>query len=146
VTDKLHYSGPRRRPTIRVATVQKTVKLPDPVNDKLRQYCFTQRISQQDAMILAVERYLEKHAVAPTVESQDDSLMIPMFLPRQQEKKWRQALGVLDDRERRIFEARRLAGVQTTLQKLGDEFGITRERVRQIEACAFEKIRNHTDK
>jgi RNA polymerase sigma-32 factor len=44
-------------------------------------------------------------------------------------------------RERRIFEARRLADEPITLDALAAEFGISRERVRQIEARAFDKVR-----
>jgi RNA polymerase sigma-32 factor len=50
------------------------------------------------------------------------------------------ALSVLNDRERRIFEARRLAEDPVTLEELADEFGVSRERVRQIEVRAFEKV------
>jgi RNA polymerase sigma-32 factor len=50
------------------------------------------------------------------------------------------ALGVLNDRERRIFEARRLAEEPVTLEELAEEFGVSRERVRQIEVRAFEKV------
>jgi RNA polymerase sigma-32 factor len=50
------------------------------------------------------------------------------------------ALSVLNDRERRIFEARRLADEPVTLEDLADEFGVSRERVRQIEVRAFEKV------
>jgi RNA polymerase sigma-32 factor len=50
------------------------------------------------------------------------------------------ALSVLNDRERRIFEARRLADDPVTLEDLADEFGVSRERVRQIEVRAFEKV------
>ncbi len=50
------------------------------------------------------------------------------------------ALFVLDNRERRIFEARRLAENPITLEELADEFGVSRERVRQIGVCAFEKV------
>jgi RNA polymerase sigma-32 factor len=53
-----------------------------------------------------------------------------------------EALGVLNDRERRIFEARRLADEPITLEELADEFGVSRERVRQIEVRAFEKVQN----
>jgi RNA polymerase sigma-32 factor len=52
----------------------------------------------------------------------------------------RGALAVLNDRERRIFEARRLQDDPITLEELSEEFGISRERVRQIEVRAFEKI------
>jgi RNA polymerase sigma-32 factor len=51
-----------------------------------------------------------------------------------------QALSVLNERERRIFEARRLADNPITLEELADEFGVSRERVRQIEVRAFEKV------
>lgn len=50
------------------------------------------------------------------------------------------ALSVLNDRERRIFEARRLAEDPVTLEELAAEFGVSRERVRQIEVRAFEKV------
>jgi RNA polymerase sigma-32 factor len=50
------------------------------------------------------------------------------------------ALGVLNERERRIFEARRLADDPITLEELAEEFGVSRERVRQIEVRAFEKV------
>ncbi|HZS64346.1 MAG TPA: RNA polymerase sigma factor RpoH [Xanthobacteraceae bacterium] len=51
-----------------------------------------------------------------------------------------QALDVLNERERRIFEARRLAEDPITLEELASEFGVSRERVRQIEVRAFEKV------
>jgi len=51
-----------------------------------------------------------------------------------------EALSVLNDRERRIFEARRLADEPVTLEELAEEFGVSRERVRQIEVRAFEKL------
>jgi RNA polymerase sigma-32 factor len=50
------------------------------------------------------------------------------------------ALTVLNERERRIFEARRLAEDPITLEDLAAEFGVSRERVRQIEVRAFEKV------
>jgi RNA polymerase sigma-32 factor len=50
------------------------------------------------------------------------------------------ALSVLNERERRIFEARRLADDPITLEELAEEFGVSRERVRQIEVRAFEKV------
>jgi RNA polymerase sigma-32 factor len=50
------------------------------------------------------------------------------------------ALSTLNDREKRIFEARRLAEDPATLEDLSAEFGVSRERIRQIEVRAFEKI------
>ena len=50
------------------------------------------------------------------------------------------ALSVLNARERRIFEARRLAEDPMTLEDLAAEFGVSRARGRQIEVRAFEKV------
>jgi RNA polymerase sigma-32 factor len=50
------------------------------------------------------------------------------------------AMGSLTDREKRIFEARRLSEDPATLEDLSAEFGVSRERVRQIEVRAFEKV------
>jgi RNA polymerase sigma-32 factor len=52
------------------------------------------------------------------------------------------ALEVLNPRERRIFEARRLSDEPVTLEDLSEEFGVSRERVRQIEVRAFEKVQS----
>ncbi|WP_018267069.1 MULTISPECIES: RNA polymerase sigma factor RpoH [Methylosinus] len=54
----------------------------------------------------------------------------------------RGALTVLNPRERRIFEARRLSDDPVTLEDLSEEFGVSRERVRQIEVRAFEKVQS----
>jgi RNA polymerase sigma-32 factor len=52
----------------------------------------------------------------------------------------RESLDVLNDRERRIFEMRRLSDDPMTLEELSQEFGVSRERIRQIEVRAFEKV------
>jgi RNA polymerase sigma-32 factor len=52
------------------------------------------------------------------------------------------ALFVLNDRERRIFETRRLSEDPITLAELAEEFSVSRERVRQIEVSALEKVQN----
>jgi RNA polymerase sigma-32 factor len=75
----------------------------------------------------------------------DDSTNQETTLVEQQESgnrlsALRQALSVLNERERRIFEARRLSDDPVTLEELSGEFGISRERVRQIEVRAFEKV------
>ena len=53
----------------------------------------------------------------------------------------RDALGVLNERELSIIEQRRLAEEGATLESLGEKLGISKERVRQIESRAMEKLR-----
>jgi RNA polymerase sigma-32 factor len=77
----------------------------------------------------------------------DDSPSQEAVLAREEEGQnrlaaLRDALGVLNPRERRIFEARRLAEDPITLEDLSSEFGVSRERVRQIEVRAFEKVQD----
>ncbi len=57
----------------------------------------------------------------------------------------REILGDLSLKERKIIEMRcgLLDGITHTLEEVGKEFGVTRERIRQIEAKAHEKIRQH---
>lgn len=50
------------------------------------------------------------------------------------------AMGVLNEREAKIFEARRLSETPQTLEELSQEHGVSRERIRQIEVRAFEKV------
>ncbi|KEC55304.1 RNA polymerase sigma factor RpoH [Bartonella koehlerae] len=52
------------------------------------------------------------------------------------------ALDNLNEREKRIFKARRLSDIPLTLEELSAEFNISRERVRQIEMRAFEKVQS----
>jgi RNA polymerase sigma-32 factor len=56
------------------------------------------------------------------------------------------AIEVLNGRERRIFEARHLVDQPLTLEELALEFNVSRERIRQIETRAFEKVRKATRK
>jgi RNA polymerase sigma-32 factor len=51
-----------------------------------------------------------------------------------------EAMEKLTDRERKVFEARRLQDEPATLEDLSQEFGVSRERIRQIEVRAFEKV------
>jgi RNA polymerase sigma-32 factor len=54
------------------------------------------------------------------------------------------ALSVLNERERRVFGARRLVDNPVTLKELADQLGVSRERVRQIEERAFKKLQKAT--
>src|SRR6266404_1282004 len=90
------------------------------------------------------------HNDGETGEWQDhlvDQSPSPEAIVVEQDEKDRQlkalvaAIDVLDDRERRIFEARRLVDEPLTLEDLAAKFNVSRERIRQIEARAFEKVR-----
>jgi RNA polymerase sigma-32 factor len=52
-------------------------------------------------------------------------------------------MGQLDIRERHILSQRKLIDTPLTLDELSKEYGISRERVRQIEVRAFEKLQKH---
>ena len=72
-------------------------------------------------------------------DTQEDTLV------QSQESKLRlgllsEAMEKLTDRERRVFEERRLKDDPATLEDLSQEFGVSRERIRQIEVRAFEKV------
>ena len=56
------------------------------------------------------------------------------------------AMSMLNDREKRVFEARRLQDDPATLEDLSTEFGVSRERIRQIEVRAFEKVQKAVQK
>ena len=56
------------------------------------------------------------------------------------------AMDGLNERERRIFTARRLADDPLTLEELSTEFNVSRERIRQIEVRAFEKVQKAVQK
>ncbi|MDJ0793070.1 MAG: RNA polymerase sigma factor RpoH [Woeseiaceae bacterium] len=57
-------------------------------------------------------------------------------------QRMRSALNILDDRARHIIEARWLTENKMTLHELADEYGISAERIRQLEANAIKKLRN----
>jgi RNA polymerase sigma-32 factor len=52
------------------------------------------------------------------------------------------ALEILDDRSRRILEQRWLTEKKMTLHQLADEYGVSAERIRQLESNAIKKLRN----
>ena len=53
-----------------------------------------------------------------------------------------QAMGALNDRERDILTKRRLTEPSVTLEDLSTAYGVSRERIRQIEVRAFEKLQD----
>lgn len=66
-------------------------------------------------------------------------------ISRENKRKLEEAIGLLNDREKAIFVARRLQEDSNTptLEELSHNFGISRERVRQLEERAFKKVQQH---
>ena len=101
--------------------IPKTVSLSDEINDEGDQ--LIDIIVNKDA--LDPEKYLD---------NEDD-----------RKKHVRQALSILDDKEREIIEKYfGLNGVQSNLEDLGEEFGCTKERIRQLKEKAMKKLRNES--
>ena len=78
----------------------------------------------------------------------DSSMDQELKISQQQELKQRKSLleesmHILNDREKEIFHARRLEEDTSTLDELSKKHKISRERIRQIENKAFEKIQKH---
>ncbi len=58
----------------------------------------------------------------------------------------REAMGGLSDRERFIVHERKLRETARTLESLGEELNLSKERVRQLESAAFQKMRKHLER
>ena len=81
----------------------------------------------------------------------DDSLDQELIISQKQEYEDKKellidAMKVLNDREKQIIEARRLSENPKTLDELSKKYKISRERIRQIETKAFEKLQKINDK
>tara|TARA_B100001741_G_C16535253_1_gene591576 strand:- start:856 stop:1755 length:900 start_codon:yes stop_codon:yes gene_type:complete len=75
----------------------------------------------------------------------DESLDQELYVSQKQEMDEKklllnEAIKILNDRERKILEARKLSNNPKTLDELSKKFKISRERIRQIETKAFEKL------
>ncbi len=78
-------------------------------------------------------------------EDQETALGKSQELDRRREL-LKDAMKGLNEREKRIFLARRLSEDPITLEDLSSEFGVSRERIRQIEVRAFEKVQKAVQK
>ncbi len=140
--------------------------------NRLRIMDFGDLNSDQAAELAAVMQVSEKEVVnmnrrltaldvslnAPLTQSEDESLQFQDLLvdeapspetqtAEREEGKLRrkflkQALAKLPERERNILVERRLTDDPVTLKELGKVYGISRERVRQLEVRAFEKVKS----
>ncbi len=83
--------------------------------------------------------------LADDSESQED-ILIEQDEIETRRAMLQRAMDVLNEREKRIFQARRLSENPMTLEELSAEFDVSRERVRQIEVRAFEKVQEAVQK
>tara|TARA_A100001015_G_C14876681_1_gene666647 strand:+ start:169 stop:543 length:375 start_codon:yes stop_codon:yes gene_type:complete len=104
------------------------------------------RMAGHDHSLNAPLKYGSKVEWQDWIKANEESQEVR--LEQSQEYKYRKtilmnALQSLNDREKHIFKARRIADPQVTLEELSKKFNISRERVRQIEVRGFEKIQQH---
>jgi RNA polymerase sigma-32 factor len=104
----------------------------------------TQRMGARDASLdLELSEgadYTLLDTLADDRDNQED-----LLLQREEQSllasRMQQALGRLNERERRIIHERILSDQPRTLQELAEEYGISRERIRQVEKNALEKLK-----
>jgi len=109
-----------------------------------------QRLAQGDVSLEAPLRDEEGSAsygdfIASSVPSAEQNVA-DEELHRVFQEKLRDFMTTLDERDRRIVEERILAQEPKTLQEMGDAFGVTRERVRQLEARVVTRLRDYLKK
>ena len=77
----------------------------------------------------------------PSVSQSQEEIIIEDQQKKELESSLKEAIKTLNEREAYIINNRLLSDKQVTLEKLGDKFKISRERVRQIEKTAIKKIK-----
>lgn len=110
-------------------------------------YSMNSRMAGQDYSLNAPLKHDSNVEWQDWIEAKEESHDIR--IEESEEYKYRKtillnALSTLNDREKYIFKARRISEPQKTLEELSKKFHISRERVRQIEVRAFEKVQQHT--
>ena len=103
------------------------------------------RITARDLSLNAPVSNSEEDSMEFIDILEDDTPSPEVLVARTQETKFRQkylkdAMLQLSERERHIFTERRLKEDPITLEKLGEHYGISRERVRQLENRAYTKV------
>ena len=99
-----------------------------------------QRDASLDLELVAGEGFTLLDTLADDRDNQETALMRRQE-SRQDRRQVQRALAMLNPRERRIVRDRFYTENQRTLQELANDYGISRERVRQIEKAALEKLR-----
>ncbi len=105
----------------------------------------TQRLAGRDSSLdleLSEGEHTTLIDTLPDERQDQESLLLQHEQEHLLSARVRAALGVLNDREKKIIQERILCEPAKTLQELADDFNISRERVRQLEKNALQKIRN----
>lgn len=105
-----------------------------------------QRLGGRDAslnMTLSEDSNDEWLALLPDTRPNPEEIVIGMKDAKTRSRWLAEAIGTLSDRERTIITRRHLSSRAETLDHLGITLGVSKERVRQIEARALEKIKDH---
>ncbi len=98
-------------------------------------------VASLDAPLASTEGETTMLDALPSQDVSQETFVLENQEKTQRHNALTNAMGKLNDRERDIFEARRLAEDPQTLEELSQKYNISRERVRQIENAAFEKVR-----
>ena len=138
VKGQIQASGRRRsqaracegnRPTARRSGRRRYLHEPEIVGRRIAQLPGPRRLAKANGWTgSSMNPTIRKPRLAKSEESQQRLGMLTS------------AMDALNDREKRVFEARRLRDEPATLEELSQEFGVSRERIRQIEVRAFEKV------
>lgn len=104
-----------------------------------------QRISNRDFSLNSPVSNIEEDGIEFIDKLEDDTISAEALVARKQEmeikhKFLEEAMKGLSEREFHILRERRLKDDPITLERLGEQYGISRERVRQLENRAFEKV------
>jgi len=89
------------------------------------------------------DRIFSPAAYLPSPDSDPAVLVEKVDFHNDATTRMRKALTTLDDRSRHILETRWLAEEKLTLHQLGDQYGVSAERIRQIEGNAIKKLQKH---
>lgn len=123
-----------REPTIKEIAKQ-LGKKPEVVEEVLRQAISPISLDKEIGEETTLREMIEDKETSSPLQDSEKTLL---------GEKIKEVIGALSERERRILELRFgfLDGQRRTLEEIGEEFGVTRERVRQIEAEALRKLRH----
>ena len=146
---KLFFNLRRMRKDTKVLSKAEAQNIADDLGVKLKDvYEMEKRMSGRDVALLRDNDKDEEESYAPIDWLTDTDNEPQLLLEKKDEESLHseglhKALAELDDRSRDIIQSRWLTDKTATLQNLAARYGVSPERIRQIEAKAIEKIRHY---